>query len=100
MSGSKKTFLYILVIVLLALFIGGGNPLQAAAPGEVIVNEIMQNPAAVGDSAGEWFELYNTTGADIDIKVPLPVAGPQGELSFAVGSVDLDPFRLAVGNHE
>jgi predicted extracellular nuclease len=67
MSGSKKTFLYILVIVLLALFIGGGNPLQAAAPGEVIVNEIMQNPAAVGDSAGEWFELYNTTGADIDI---------------------------------
>ncbi|NIP17549.1 MAG: hypothetical protein GWM87_04890, partial [Xanthomonadales bacterium] len=27
----------------------------------------MQNPAAVSDSNGEWFELYNPTGSDIDI---------------------------------
>ncbi len=35
--------------------------------GTIIVNEIMQNPAAVSDTAGEWFELYNTTGGAIDI---------------------------------
>ncbi len=35
--------------------------------GDVIINEIMQNPAAVSDSKGEYFELYNTTDEDIDI---------------------------------
>ena len=39
----------------------------AASPGDVIVNEIMQNPSAVSDSAGEWFEVYNTTGSAIDL---------------------------------
>jgi hypothetical protein len=40
---------------------------QAADPGDVIINEVMQNPMAVGDSQGEWFELYNDSGHDIDI---------------------------------
>ena len=40
---------------------------EAAAPGNVVVNEIMQNPDAVFDSAGEWFELINTTSNPIDI---------------------------------
>ncbi|MBN1327793.1 MAG: lamin tail domain-containing protein, partial [Candidatus Cloacimonetes bacterium] len=35
--------------------------------GDVIITEIIQNPAAVADDAGEWFELYNTTGIAIDI---------------------------------
>ncbi len=40
---------------------------RSESPGDVVINEIMQNPNAVGDSAGEWFELVNTTTADIDI---------------------------------
>jgi hypothetical protein len=39
----------------------------AANPGDVVINEVMQDPVAVGDSQGEWFELYNTTASDIDI---------------------------------
>ena len=35
--------------------------------GELIITEIMQNPAAVGDNDGEWFEVYNTTGSAIDM---------------------------------
>ncbi|HEX9825783.1 MAG TPA: lamin tail domain-containing protein [Flavobacteriaceae bacterium] len=35
--------------------------------GDIIINEIMQNPSAVLDSDGEWFEVYNTTGSPIDI---------------------------------
>ena len=35
--------------------------------GAVIITEIMKNPAAVGDGSGEWFEVYNTTGAAIDM---------------------------------
>ena len=38
-----------------------------ANPGDVVINEIMQNPAAVLDDSGEWFELYNTTPGPIDL---------------------------------
>ena len=45
----------------------GCIPVVCANPGDIIITEIMQNPSAVSDSAGEWFEIYNTTGAPIDI---------------------------------
>jgi predicted extracellular nuclease len=48
-----------------------GTPGEANdCAGEVpilVINEIMQNPAAVGDSAGEWFELYNPGEDPVDI---------------------------------
>jgi len=44
-----------------------GSQAQAASPGDVVINEIMQNPSAVADSAGEWFELFNHTDSDINI---------------------------------
>ena len=34
---------------------------------EIVINEIMQNPAAVGDGSGEWVELYNDGPAPVDI---------------------------------
>jgi len=33
----------------------------------IIINEIMQNPLAVGDSEGEWFEIYNNSDEEIDM---------------------------------
>ena len=36
-------------------------------PGDVLVTEIMCNPAAVDDAAGEWIELYNATSAPINL---------------------------------
>ena len=38
-----------------------------ANPGDIVINEILQNPDAVGDSDGEWIELYNTTSGNVDI---------------------------------
>ncbi|MEN8156800.1 MAG: lamin tail domain-containing protein [Bacteroidota bacterium] len=35
--------------------------------GDLIISEVMQNPSAVSDANGEWFEVHNTTGADIDL---------------------------------
>ena len=49
---------------------GGGGP-----SGEIIITEIMQNPSAVSDSSGEWFEVYNTTGAAVDMIGYTIVAG-------------------------
>ena len=33
----------------------------------IVINEIMQNPSAVTDSDGEWFELYNAGEDTVDI---------------------------------
>ena len=38
----------------------------AGAPG-LIINEIMQNPNAVSDANGDWFEIYNPTGSAVDL---------------------------------
>ncbi|RED44771.1 T9SS type A sorting domain-containing protein [Seonamhaeicola aphaedonensis] len=47
---------------------GDVNP-AATCPnvGDIIITEIMQNPASVADSSGEYFEVYNTTGSAIDM---------------------------------
>ena len=52
--------------------IGQFDPLDGGdTPGTanqcLVINEIIQNPDAVYDSAGEWLELFNTTDTDIDI---------------------------------
>ncbi|MDY7039861.1 MAG: lamin tail domain-containing protein, partial [Chloroflexota bacterium] len=46
---------------------------------QVVVNEIMIDPAAVDDSVGEWFELYNASSADVDIRW-WRIRGEAGEL--------------------
>ncbi len=33
----------------------------------IIITEIMQNPSAVSDSNGEWFEIYNNDSSTVDI---------------------------------
>ncbi len=38
----------------------------ATAPG-LVINEVMQNPNAVSDSRGDWFEIYNPTGSSVDL---------------------------------
>ena len=45
------------------------NATTGSAPqsGDVIITEVMQNPAAVGDADGEWFEIYNTSDYEINI---------------------------------
>ncbi|MBB3167898.1 PKD domain-containing protein [Simiduia aestuariiviva] len=35
--------------------------------GAVVVTEIMQNPNAVSDASGEWFEVFNTGSADVNL---------------------------------
>lgn len=36
--------------------------------GSIIITEILQNPNAVTDANGEFFEVYNTTNSDIDME--------------------------------
>ncbi len=52
------------VLAVLALAAALASPAQA----QLVINEILQDPAAVSDSAGEWLELYNPTGSPVDVE--------------------------------
>ncbi|MBN3035313.1 MAG: lamin tail domain-containing protein [Bacteroidales bacterium] len=42
---------------------------QGVVPsGDLVITEVMQNPASVNDAAGEWFEVYNPTGSVVNMK--------------------------------
>ena len=38
------------------------------ATGDLVITEFMQNPSAVLDDDGEWFEIYNNSGGTVDIE--------------------------------
>jgi len=62
----NKTCNRFLIFFLLAF---GSNLTQANAllPGDILISEVMANPSAVGDTTGEWFELFNNSSANIDL---------------------------------
>lgn len=37
-------------------------------PGELIISEIMNNPAILSDSEGEWIEIYNTSNRELNLE--------------------------------
>jgi hypothetical protein len=41
---------------------------HAVTVGDLLISEIMVNPAAVSDARGEWFELYNPTDDEINLR--------------------------------
>ena len=57
----RKVYILILMAFLTSLSYGQNV-------GDVIITEIMQNPNAVSDGDGEWFEVYNTTNSEINLK--------------------------------
>ncbi len=46
---------------------GTPNDCEPGVGGPLVISEVMQNPAAVPDSAGEWFEVYNSGSSALDI---------------------------------
>ena len=43
------------------------NNVHAATISDLLITEVMANPAAVSDSNGEWFELYNASTSAINL---------------------------------
>ncbi|HHP7238789.1 lamin tail domain-containing protein [Longibacter sp.] len=48
--------------------ITGESTVSSGSDGDIIVTEVMQNPSDLSDADGEYVELYNTTGTDIDLE--------------------------------
>lgn len=42
-------------------------PINSIAIGDLVITEIMYNPAVVSDVSGEWFEVYNASGFAVDL---------------------------------
>ena len=59
--------------------------LSSLSAGELILSELMVDPLAVSDSAGEWFELYNTTSEDVDLR------------TLVIADADTDSFTIDDG---
>ena len=51
---------------LLPLVLGIAVSLPGSAQ-DIIIVEFIQDPVSVTDANGEWFEVFNTTGSDIDL---------------------------------
>ena len=76
----------------IAIFGIGSFSTVSATP---IINEIMQNPAGVSDTTGEWFELYNPTATAIDLNGW--TLRDEGTDSHTIGqSLIIDPFGFLV----
>ncbi len=72
-----------------------------ANAGDIIITEIMQNPSAVGDSYGEYFEVYNTTTAAIDMQGWQVVDLTSTSEGFTIASSVVVPalgYAVFVGN--
>ncbi len=62
-----------------------GPPFPFRAGGQVVLNEVMLNPSAVSDGAGEYVELHNTGPASVDIE------------GWTLRDDDSDSFTLSTG---
>ena len=97
MKRARKRLGLLLVVGMLTtvLPLGAIAPVSAASPGDLVINEVMQNPSAVFDSDGEWFELYNPTAADVDID-GWTIADNDSDSFVVVGSVIVPAGGYAV----
>ncbi len=64
------------------------DPVSTLAAGDLVITEIMQDPAMVYDSTGEWFEIYNAGGFDVDLE-GLQVVDEGSDIIEVTGSLPL-----------
>ena len=69
----------------------------AWAAGDLVIIEVMSNPAAVSDANGEWFEVYNSTGASIYLN-GLIITSSDGDYHQVTSDevLELDAYSLFV----
>jgi subtilisin family serine protease len=66
---------------------------ESLSTGDLVISEIMHNPTVVPDYRGEWFEVYNNSGSDINLN-GLQVLG-SGSESFAI----MEDIAVAAGDY-
>ncbi len=74
----------------IALREGGEIPEGDIPAGGLIITEIMANPAAMADNAGEWLEVYNTLSYAVSLH-NLVIRRDAADSHVITGSVELGP---------
>ena len=59
-SGPRAVFALVGILSLV-------SGIALAADTDIVITEIMQNPAVLPDADGEWFEIHNTGGTPVDL---------------------------------
>jgi|GEM_PF-307006 len=77
------------------IIVSGEAAPTGPSAGDIIITEIMQNPSAVSDNSGEYFEVYNTTGSDIDLN-GWTISDNDGDSHTISGSVIVPASGYAV----
>jgi hypothetical protein len=89
-----KNKLFICMILLLGHLLPAG---AFASVAHLYITEVMANPAAVSDTSGEWFELYNPTGQSVDLEgVVLSDDGSNSHTISGGGTLLIDPGEYFV----
>ncbi len=66
-------------------------------PGDLLVSEVMSNPAQVSDTAGEWFEIFNASANIIDLDgITISDNGSNAHEIDNGGSLLIDPGTYLV----
>ncbi len=66
-------------------------------PGDLLISEVMANPAAVTDSNGEWFEIFNTSFRSLDLNgLVISDAGSNSHMIDSGGSLLIAPGEYFV----
>ena len=66
------------------------------ATGDLLITEIMPNPAALGDTEGEYIEVYNTTDEVVDLNQVVLVRVSSGSRHVINEEILIDPHAWAV----
>ncbi|MFQ5634615.1 MAG: lamin tail domain-containing protein [Gammaproteobacteria bacterium] len=73
----------------------GANLSVAGLPANgIVITEYLANPVGVADSAGEYFEIFNTTTSSVDLNGL--VVRDDGSNAFTVGALVVAPRSFAV----
>lgn len=83
-----------------------GPPLSAspgvgsgAGVGEIVITELMIDPAAVADSVGEWFEIFNPTADTLSLE-GCEIGDDGSDLDIIPSGIDILPGEyLVFGNN-
>lgn len=85
--------LFVFIFLVFPPFISAAS----ITPGDLIISEVMANPAAVSDTAGEWFELHNLTGNSLDLDgLTISDNGSNLHVIDSGGSISIDPFGYLI----
>ena len=94
---TKWTVYFVMLPSLVSLSTAASAAVLNAAdlePNDLVITEYLANPVGVSDSLGEYFEIFNTTGAEIDLAGL--IVRDDGSNSFTVSAAVIGPGLFAV----